>query len=139
MSPSRTLRILCFNIGHQDERYQGQGIAKAMVEYLRQWARQYGWRRIEALSCPDIIPTTVIGDWMLRRGPLERRGFRVVEESAAPPEEVELRLQAINDLAAGKKDHPAWADWYVRNFQRFATDTARKSEYDKNYLMACEL
>ena len=138
-SDSRTLRVLCFNVGHFDERYQGRGIATAMLEYLKQWARQRAWRRIEAHSCPDITPTTVIGDWMLRRGPLERRGFRVLDRTQAPPERARARLRVIEDLAAGKKDQPDWADWYVRNFQRLYADPAWRSEYDKDYLMACDL
>lgn len=79
-SPSRTLRILCFNIGHADPRWHGQGIASAMIEYLKDWARENGWRRIEMQSCPDATPLSVIGDWMLRRGYLERRGFHLVKE-----------------------------------------------------------
>ncbi len=136
---SRTLRVLCFNIGHFDERYQGQGIATDMLEYLKQWAREQNWRRIEIHSCPDITPTTVIGDWMLRRGPLERRGFRVIEETQAPAEQSKARLRVIEDLAAGKKDMPDWADWYVHNFQRLYADPSWWSEYDKDYLMACDL
>lgn len=138
-SESRTLRVVCFNVGHSDERYQGQGIATAMLKCLKQWAKERGWRRIEIHSCPDIVPTTVIGDWMLRRGPLERRGFRVVEETPIPPEQAEVRLRVINDLAAGKKDSPDWADWYVRNFPRLSADPAWQSECDKNYLMAYDL
>jgi hypothetical protein len=133
------LRLLCFNVGHFDERYQGQGIAKAMLEYLKQWARERGWRRIEIHSCPDITPTNVIGEWMLRRGPLERRGFHVLEETPAPPEQAEARLRVIEDLQAGKKEHPQWEDWYTRNFHRFGADPAWRSQYDKDYLMACDL
>ncbi len=138
-SASRTLRILCFNIGHGDERWHGQGIAKAMVEYLKSWARQRNWRRIEAPSCPDITPTTVVGDWMLRRGALERRGFRVVVEMPAPPKQVQTRLAVVEKLLARKGDTAESADWYVRNVQRFAADPAWRSQIDKDYLMACDL
>ncbi len=44
-SPSRSLRILCFNVGHFDQRYHGQGIATAMIECLKAWARERGWRQ----------------------------------------------------------------------------------------------
>jgi hypothetical protein len=139
MSVSRTLRVLCFNVGHFDERYQSQGISTAMLEYLKQWARERGWRRIEIHSCPDITATTLIGDWMLRRGPLERRGFCVLEETQASAEQSKARLQVIEDLAAGKKDLPDWADWYVDNFQRLYADPSWQSEYEKDYLMVHDL
>ena len=76
---------------------------------------------------------------MLRRGPLERRGFRVIEETPAPPEEAEQRLKVINELAAGKTDYPDWADWYVENFPRLLADPRWKSEYGKNYVMEYDL
>jgi len=138
-SESRTLRVLCFNIGHFDERYQGQGIATAMLEYLGEWARQRSRRRIEIGSCHDITPSTVIGDWMLRRGFLERRGFRVVEERAVPPEQAEVRLRIIEALAAGEENLPDWANRYVRDFPRLHADSTWKSLYDKDYLMARDL
>jgi GNAT superfamily N-acetyltransferase len=138
-SPSRTLQILCFNIGHQDERYHGQGIAKAMVECLKQWARQRRWRRLVMESCPDITPTIVLGEHKLRRGTLERLGFRVAEEYLASSEEAEHRLRVINDLAAGKTDYPDWADWYVANFPRLSADSGWKLQYNRDYLMAYEL
>ncbi len=138
-SESRTLRVLCFNVGHMDKRYHGQGIATAMLECLKQWSRERGWSRIETLSCPDITPTTVIGDWMMRRGPLERRGFRVLEERPATAEEAHARLRVIEDLAAGRMEHPDWADWYVRNFHRLAANGAWSYEYDRDYLMGCDL
>jgi GNAT superfamily N-acetyltransferase len=138
-SPSQTLQILCFNIGHQDRRYHGQGIAKAMVEYLKQWARRRGWRRLVMESCPDITPTVVLGEHVLRRGTLERRGFHVAKEQPAPPEEAEHRLRVIKDLAAGKTDYPEWADWFVENFPRLSADSGSRLEYDKNYVMAYEL
>ena len=138
-SESRTLRVLCFNVGHFDRRYQGKGIAKAMLECLKEWARQRGWRRIEAHSCPDITPTNVVGDWKLRRGPLERRGFYVLEQLPAPEAEVDKRLRVITDLAGRRQDLAEEDDWYVRNFARLAANPAWKAEYDKNYLMACDL
>jgi GNAT superfamily N-acetyltransferase len=138
-SPSRTLQMLCFNIGHQDERYHGQGIAKAMVRYLQQWARERGWRRLVMESCPDITPSIVLGEHVLRRGTLERLGFHVAEEQPAPPKEAEHRLKVINELAAGKTDYPDWADRCVEDFPRLLADPAWKSEYDKDYLMECDL
>jgi len=138
-SPSRTLRILCFNVGHFDQRYHGQGIATAMIECLKQWARGRGCRRILADSCPDITPTTVVGDHLLRRGALERRGFRVLENTLAPPEEAQARLRAIEGHAGGKKDPAAGTNWYVRNFPRLYADFAWRSEYDLDHVMACDL
>ncbi len=138
-SPSRTLQILCFNVGHMDGRYHGQGITKAMVRYLQQWARERGWHRLIMESCPDITPTIVLGGHTLRRGTLERLGFHVAEERLAPPKEAEHRLRVINELAAGKTDYPDLADWYVENFPRLSADPGWRSEYDKDYLMACDL
>jgi len=138
-SPSRTLRILCFNVGHFDSRYHGQGIAAAMIECLKQWARERGWRRILADSCPDITPTTVVGVHLLRRGAWERRGFRVLENTLASPEQAQARLREIEAYASGKKEHPAGEDWYVRNFSRFHAAFVWRSEYDLDHLMACDL
>jgi len=138
-SESHTLRVVCFNIGHTDPRWHGLGIATALLEYLKLWAHERGWRRIEARSCPDITPDTVVGNWMLRRGPLERRGFRVVAETTVPPADALRRLEAIERFLTGNQDHPAWAEWYARNAHRLATDPVWKSEYDKDFLMACDL
>jgi GNAT superfamily N-acetyltransferase len=137
-SASRTLRVLCFNIGHSDKRYHGQGIATAMLEYLKQWAREHHWRRIEVRSCPDITPTTIIGDWMLRRGLLERRGFHVLEETRVSPDEASRRLREIEGFLAGKDDYPKWAEPYAHSVHRLAAQSAWRSEYDKDYLMACD-
>ena len=138
-SPSRTLRVLCLNIGHTDPRWHGHGIAKAMLEYLKQWARERGWRRIEVQSCPDITPTSIIGDWMLRRRPVERRGFRVLEETQISPDEAQRRLRVIEEFLSGGSDYPNWAEWYARSVHRLAAGSAWKSEYDKEYFMACDL
>jgi len=138
-SASRTLRVLCFNIGHFDARYQGKGIAAAMLEYLKQWARERGWRRIEIRSCPDITPPTIMGAWMLRRGPLERRGFYSLQETQVSRAEAERRLRDIEGFLTGKKDCPRWAEPYARNVHHLAAHCAWRSEYDKDYLMACDL
>jgi GNAT superfamily N-acetyltransferase len=138
-SPSKTLRMVCFNVGHNDQRYHGQGIATAMIECLKGWAREHGWRRILADSCPDITPPTVVGDHLLRRGALERRGFRVLENSLAPPEEAQARLREIEAYASGKKDAAAGADWYSRNFPRLYGDIAWRAEYDLDHVMAFDL
>ncbi len=138
-SPSHTLRILCFNIGHTDPKWHGHGIAKAMVEYLQRWARENSWRRIEARSCPDITPNSVVGDWMLRRGPFERLGFHVVERWSVPTEEASRRLQEIETFLSGTQKYPNWCDWYAQNVSRLAEDSPWRSEYDKNYVMAYEV
>lgn len=138
-SPSRTLRLLCFNVGCLDRRYHGQGIAKAMVECLKSWARERQWRRIEAYACPDIIPPNLVGDWLMRRGPLERLGFRALEAKAVPPEQARARLRAIESLATGQARPPDWADWYARNFPRLLADPSWRDEYANDYTMACDL
>jgi hypothetical protein len=120
--------MLCFNVGHRDRRYHGQGIAKAMIEYLEQWSRDRGWRRIEAHSCPDITRTTDIGDWMFRRGPLERRGFHVVEEMHLPPDEASERLKQIKAHLAGRNGLQKGADWYADNVHRLTADPTWQSE-----------
>ncbi len=138
-SPSRTLQMLCFNVGHKGARYHGQGITKAMVDYLRQWARDRGWQRLIMESCPDITPYHVLGGHILRRGTLERRGFHVAQETPASSEDAANRLRVINELAEGKSDNPEWAGWFVAQFPRLSADPAWRDEYDKNYLMKCEL
>jgi len=138
-SPSRTLRVLCFNVGHMDERWHGKGIATALLDCLKEWAPQRGWRRLEAVSCPDITPTTTIGSWMFRRGAFERRGFHVAEETVVSAEEAGRRLREIEAFLSGDREHPPWSQWYADNVRRLAADPAWPSDYDKDYLMACDL
>lgn len=138
-SPSRTLRILCFNVGCLDRRYRGQGIAKALVQFLLSWARDHHWRRVEAYACADVMPPSLVGDWFMRRGPLERLGFRVVEAKAVPPAQAQARLRILEDLLAGKARPPDWADWYVANFSRLTVNSCWRDEYDKDYCMGCDL
>jgi len=137
-SPSRTLRVLCFNVGHTDERWHGQGIATALLNCLKEWAPEHGRRRLEARSCPDITPTTIIGSWMLRRGPFERRGFHVAEEMPVSADEAARRLREIEAFLSRRKKYPPFYQWYADNVHRFAADPAWRSEYDKDYLVAWE-
>jgi GNAT superfamily N-acetyltransferase len=138
-SPSRTLRVLCFNVGHTEERWHGHGIAKAMLECLKQWAPEHGWGRLEAVSCPDITPASVIEPWMFRRGAFERRGFDVAEETTVSSEEADHRLREIEAFLSGRKEYPPWHQWYADNVHRLAADPTWRSEYDKDYVMACDL
>lgn len=117
-SPSKTLRIGCFNIGHTEERYQGKGIASAMIDLLKKWARKRGWKSLEALAYPDILPC-VWAPHILRRGALERRGFHVREEKEITVEEIEQR----------------------RKYERLScyTNYWLDKDNDKEYLMVFEL
>ena len=81
----------------------------------------------------------MVGDHLLRRGALERRGFRVLENTLAPPEQARARLRAIEAYASGGKEHPVTATWYLRNFPRFYAAFVWRSEYDLDHLMACDL
>ncbi len=136
---SRTLRMLCFNVGCLDRRYHGQGLAKAMVQYLKSWARERQWRRIEAYACPDILPPTLVGDWLMRRGPLERLGFRVAAATVVAPEQARVRLRTIEDFLSGKTRPPDGAGWYADNFSRLAANPSWREDYDKDYCMGCDL
>jgi len=114
-SESRTLYISCFNVGHSDARYQGQGIATAMIEFLKHWARERGWRRLEAWSVPDVVPEAALGGQILRRSAWERRGFRVAEEKRASAHDTEVRRDAIERIVSGRlwpPDH-----WYMKSGQ----------------------
>ncbi len=143
-SLSRTLRIACFNIGHFDARYQGQGIAKAMVEFLKHWGQECGWRGIEAWSVPDVVPEVALGGFILRRSAWERRGFHVKEATRAPVRDAEVRRNAIERIVSGRlwpPDH-----WYMKTGQRdvqkvrqLAQDPAWKDVYDLDYIMAFDL
>jgi len=113
-SPSKTLRIGCFNIGHSDERYHGKGIASAMIDLLKRWASERGWKRLETLSYPDVVPRS----WaphILRRGALERRGFHIVKESKITAEEMAERRAYLN------------------------LDSELDKEFDRKYLMVFDL
>jgi hypothetical protein len=145
-SESRTLRIVCFNIANRDARYHGQGIATALIEYLKQWAKERGWQRLEMRTCPDVVPATaaglwVAGPWILRRGPLERRGFRVLEEIPREPEELERRQRAIEEASPARNEDCPEQDmwWHLESFRRIYADERKRSCYDWDYLMACDL
>ena len=94
-SPSKTLKIVCFNIGHFDTHYQGKGIASAMIDLLKRWARERGWKRLETLAYPDIVPRAWAPQ-ILRRGALERRGFYVLDEKKITAEEMAQRRAYLN-------------------------------------------
>ena len=142
-SETKTLFMVCFNVGHFDSRYHRQGIASAMVQLLKDWARQRGWRRIETLSCPDIVPFRCLGPQHMRRSWLEQRGFSVVKETRVPTEDAGARRQAIEKIAAGRWDEDAWDfKFYPFNLARvrdLASDSSWTDEYDKDYVMACDL
>ncbi len=139
-SESRTLRIVCFNIGNRDPRYHGQGIATVLLEYLKEWARGRGWRRLEMRTCPDVVPANVVGSWTLRRGQLERRGFRALEEISREPKEVRRRQRGIEETSRTKtEDWPEQDMWYLGTFRRIYADERRRSDYDRDDLMVCDL
>jgi len=143
-SQSRTLRIACFNIGHSDARYQGKGIATAMVEFLKQWGRERGWRWIEAWSVPDVVPEAALGGFILRRSAWERRGFHVKEETRASERDAQVRRDAIERILSGRlwpPDH-----WYMKSGQHdarkvreLASTTRWQDDYDKDYVVAFDL
>jgi len=144
-SESRALRIVCFNIGCRDPRYHGQGIATALIEYLKLWAKDRGWQRLEMVTCADVVPAEgpghwTDGPWILRRGPLERRGFRVLKEIPNSPEEVETRRLGIETARTGGDDRPEQdMKWHRENFCRVCGGEPQRSDYDRDYLMACDL
>jgi len=143
-SESRTLRVTCFNVGHCDGRYQGQGIASAMLELLKGWARERRWRSIEMPSCPDVVPEAALGGQVLRRSALERRGFHVCSETRVSAREAAIRRDAIERIHSGKlwpQDH-----WYMKlgranieKVRRLAQDPSWQDVYDLDYLMAFNL
>ena len=145
-SESRTLRIVCFNIANRDPRYHGQGIATALLEYLKEWARERAWRRLEMRTYPDVVPASgpgnwIAGPWVLRRGPLERRGFRILKEIPREPEEVRRRRRAIEKAARAKNEDWQEPDmlWHLESFRRIYADERQRSQYDRDYLMSCDL
>lgn len=138
-SGSRTLFIVCFNVGHFDKRYQGKGIASAMLELLKNWAQERGWQKLEIPSCSDIVPFRSLGPHILRRGALERRGFYILSETPVSSEVAAVRRKAIEEIATGQSDHVPWEDWYVENFKRLSSDSSWMTQYDKDYLMAYDL
>ena len=142
-SPSRTLFIVCFNVGHFDTRYHGKGIASAMLECLRNWARGRGWRRLEVPSCPDVVPFRAVGPQILRRGWLEKRGFFIASETRVAPEQVALRRQAIERIMTGPPEEGEWDYTHypsnIRKVRALARDPSRTVECDRDYVMACDL
>ncbi len=143
-SESRTLFVTCFNIGHFDSRYQSKGIAKAMIEFLKQSARERGWRKLAAKSCPDVVPGAALGGHVLRCSAWERQGFHVEKETRISAREAAVRRDVIERILSGKLWPPG--HWYMKSGQRniekvreLARDPAWRSEYDKECLMAFAL
>jgi hypothetical protein len=117
-----------------------------LIEYLKQWAKARGWRRLEMRTCPDVVPATatghwVAGPWILRRGPLERRGFQVLEEISREPEEVERRRRAIEEASRARNEDWPEQDmrWHLERFRRIYADERQRLCYDRDYLMAFDL
>jgi hypothetical protein len=131
------------NVGHFNTRYHGQGIASAMLDELKAWARARGWRRIETLSCPDVVPFWALGPQHLRRSPLERRGFCVVSETTVPPDQVEFRRAAIRRIRTGQYGEEDWDfKTYPYNLEQVARVAAAsdwESACAKDYVMAYDL
>ena len=145
-SESRTLRVVCFNIANLDSRYHGQGIATVLLEYLKQWARERGWQRLEMRTYPDIVPARGpdnwdAGPWVLRRGALERRGFRVLHEITREPEEIDKRRRGIEE--ASRAEDESWHEpdmrWHLESFRRIYAEEREGSDYDRDYLMVFDL
>lgn len=142
-SPTRTLYIQCFNIGHFDARYHGKGIASAMLHELKQWAKANGWRRLEIKSCPDVVPFWALGPNVLRRSALARRGFQVAEEVVCPPNEATFRRKAIFRILRGQFEDD---DWDVKTYpdniayvKRIAETSNWEALFDRDFVMACDL
>ena len=92
-------------------------------------------------TCPDVIPANVTGPWILRRGPLERRRFRVIEEIPKEPEEVERRQRGIQEASRARNEDWPEEDmlWHLESFRRIYADERQRSQYDRDYLMAYDL
>ncbi len=92
-------------------------------------------------TCPDVLPANVAGPWILRRGPLERRGFRVLEEIPKGSEEVERRQRGIEETSRARSEDWPEQDmvWHLESFRRIYADERQRSRYDRDYLMGCDL
>lgn len=142
-SPSKTIYVECFNVGHFDARYHGKGIASAMLRELVRWAKENGWRRLEIKSCPDVVPFWALGPNVLRRSALEKRGFFLASESACPPEQADFRRKAVARILAGQFRDDDWdVVTYPDNIAR-VRQVAAASDWeavvDRDYLMAYDL
>ena len=148
-SESKVLRILCFNIGHFNAGYHQQGIVSAMLETLKGWARERGWRKLEVRACPSVLPFDALDS--LPRGSLERRGFRVDREEAAP-DKARYRQAAVERVLTSQyRDEDLDGRLYPRDIAqeqaRAANAKARSAaqasdwqdECGKDYLMVCDL
>jgi GNAT superfamily N-acetyltransferase len=136
-SPSKTLRIVCFNIGHADTRYQGKGIASMIIDLLKEWARNRGWSRLEALACPDVIPYGAWAPHILRRGALERRGFYIAEEQQVTKSERKQQQAYLTRYlnGVGRLHH----SWGFEEAEKTVYDVPLMQKYHKEYLMTFNL
>ncbi len=136
-SPSKTLRMICFNVGHADTRYQGKGIASTMIELLKEWAGKRGWSRLEALAYPDVIPYGAWAPHILRRGALERRGFHVLEERQVTEGERKHQRSYLNRYLneVGRIHH----SWGFEEAEKKVYDSSVMKNYHREYLMAFDL
>jgi hypothetical protein len=142
-SPTKTLYVQCFNVGHFDTRYHGKGIASAMLGELKRWARENGWQRIEIDSCPDVVPFWALGPQHWRRSALEKRGFRLAKQTVCAPKDAEFRRQAIARILGGEYKE---GDWDVKSYPGNIASVkviAEASDWetivDRNYVMAYDV
>jgi GNAT superfamily N-acetyltransferase len=144
-SPSRTLYAPCFNIGHFDARYQGKGIATSMIAFLKDWARQRNWQRIEMPSCPDVVPFKALGGHVLRQSRLEREGFRLVREETVSADEATGCRETIRRILS--RDLWPESDWYMKFYRddierirRLASDhPSWEADCVKDYVMGLDV
>ena len=139
-SPSRTLRILCFNVGHFDQRYHGQGIATAMIECLKAVGPRA--RLAEdprgflsghhAADGGREITCCAAARWSGAGSACSR--IRSRDRSRRGPVCARSRV-----TRARRRSIPTGRTWYLRNFPRFYAAVAWRSEYDLDHLMACDL
>ncbi|MBN1348480.1 GNAT family N-acetyltransferase [candidate division KSB1 bacterium] len=142
-SPSKTLHILCHNIGHFDTRYHGKGIASAVLDEMKRWAKENGWRTIEIDSCPDVVPFYALGSQHWRRSALEKRGFYLARDTVCPEQQAGFRRQSIERILTGQfKDD----DWDIKTYPGNIADVKRLAEtsdweavIDRDYVMAFDL
>lgn len=109
-----------------------------MIELLKKWGKEHGWSKLESLAYPDVVPYCAWAPHILRRGALERRGFRVVEEWQVNENEVKQQRAYLDRYLKGELDQIHYS-WGFDKAQHLLKDSSLMKNYHKEYLMAFDL
>ncbi|MEM7626484.1 MAG: GNAT family N-acetyltransferase [Planctomycetota bacterium] len=136
-SDDPALHVRCLMVRPE---YRGHGLALELLDYLKRWARDHGWKKLVANGC--VFSGLAQYQWRVAPKPprplWEKAGFRV--EDFVP-----LNLNAVSDEADAREDFEWFKQWskseeYPKDLPRdVADDEPGWREVFTQYTMVCAL